>query len=287
MTRSTLAAAGLSLLALAPMSLAQIVPPAPAATTPAAPYTPPPPPPPAPQPQGQPGQPAGATPAGPAITPPNLVQKDAAGIVTELTVPAEFAAVDGLNLPADRKAKVDAVKLSRRAMMDGTCIQRCTDASMIYTKLPNLEKIEFNDLVALQKPLQSLVLKPPFIDMLVQQGALTSAEGDACRAAVNNYNTAMQKMLKEQGGNNIMMIAGQAARMNIRGISREAIIAFDDMLTKAAAKTGKSKEELAATLGAADAETQQRMLVPVATPMPMTIEPVKEGAKPAEKPAVK
>lgn len=285
MTRLTLAAASLSLLALAPMSLAQIVPPAPAATTPAAPYTPPPPPPPpAANPVGQPGA---VTSAGPAVTPPNLVQKDAAGKVTELTIPAEFAAVEALNLPADRKAKIEAVKTQRRAMMDGTCIQRCTDVCLIYTKLPVLEKTEFNDLVALQKPLQSLVLKPPFIDMLVQQGALTSAEGDAARTAVNNYNTAMQMMLKEQGGNDIMKIAGQAARMNIRGISRESMIAFDDMLTKAAAKTGKSKEELVAMLGAADAETQQRMLVPVATPMPMTIEPVKEGTKPAEKPAAK
>ena len=282
MTRSTIAAAGLSLLALAPMSFAQIVPPAPAATTPAAPYTPPPPPP--PPPAGAPGgQPGTVAPVSPGITPPNLVQKDAAGKVTELTIPVEFAAVEALNLPADRKAKIDGVKTQRRAMMDGTCIQRCTDVCLIYTKLPVLDKTEFNDLVALQKPLQSLVLKPPFIDMLVQQGALTSAEGDACRAAVNNYNTAMQMMLKEQGGNDIMKIAGQAARMNIRGISRESMIAFDDMLTKAAAKTGKSKEELVAMLGSADAETQQRMLVPVATPMPMTIEPAKEAAKPATK----
>lgn len=268
MTRSTLVTASLALIVGAPAALGQIVTTVPPATPPAPPYTPPAPPPAAPP-----------APAAPAVATPDLVKKDAAGKAIPLTEPAEFVAIDALNLPADRKAKIDLVKTQRRAMMDGTLIKNASDAVLVRSKLATLDKAEFNDLVGLQKPLQGLMLKERYIDMLVQGGAISQAEATAARDAVTNYGRAMQEALKEAGGNDIMKTAALSARYNIRTNSREAMVAFEEMLTKLAAKLGKSPDEAATALGAASADDQMKMLVPVATPMPMTIEPVKPAGK--------
>lgn len=214
----------------------QLLPPTPEKTAPTPPYTPPPPPPP-PTPVAPKAPGTGTTPA-PDTPLPSLVERDEAGKLKPLGMPAEEAAVRALKLNEETMEKVEASLAARRDDLDRLVIEN-------IEALVDLRK--FADGASEQTPLDTFSTEAkkalPFksfqgvLDRLSREGAIDPQTKSRAAKVAAEYTKAVNEELTkgfEHSNTQQMVLVG--FRRYYLVTTEEAYQALDRMLKAAAGK---------------------------------------------------
>lgn len=189
-------------------AMGQIVPPAPEKTPPTPEYTPPPPPP-TPKLTGP-----NATPEKPAVeTPlPTLVERDDAGALKPLAMPAEEAAVRALKPDEETLKKVEASLAGRRDDLDRLVIEQVEALAELRTFAAKVdEKTSLDDITKTAKKALPFKNFQGVLDRLSREGAIEAQMRSRAQKVAQEYQKAAdQELMKgfEHSNTQAMVVVG-------------------------------------------------------------------------------
>lgn len=188
----------------------QVITPVPPAPAPLPEYTPPPPPPPAPAPVVQPPTPT-----------PNLVKTGADGKIVVLAEPPEFAAARVIGLDPAKTAQFAALINDRQAKMDAMIIANPAMALELFSKLPDADTMDINQMAAFPAMFKSFGLSPAPLEALRGSGIFSTSQLDAISAGTTAYRQALAEESKKVADGDLNKTMIMTSRTQIKLVSAE------------------------------------------------------------------